>query len=108
MSQPGLNTVPEAFYADSSTATQWGFTRPHSYSEAQRKGIEVLGVDINRSNYDYSLQEDTQGKPCIRVGLRAIKGLKLESVQQVLLARAAEPSNPYRTCATKRNFRANT
>ena len=64
----------------------------------------VLGVDINRSNYDYSLQEDTQGKPCIRVGLRAIKGLKLESVQQVLLARAQEPSNPYRTWRNEAEF----
>ena len=82
--------VPEAFYCGLLNSYPMGFYSPSQLlQEAQRKGIEVLGVDINRSNYDYSLQEETQGKPCIRVGLRAIKGLKLESVQQVLLARAA-------------------
>ena len=80
--------VPEAFYTGLLNSYPMGFYSPSQLlQEARRKGITILPPDINDSDYDYALRQH-QGTTAIRVGLRAIKRLKQESVQQLLLARA--------------------
>ena len=80
--------VPEAFYTGLLNSYPMGFYSPSQLlQEARRKGITILPPDINDSDYDYALRQH-QCTTAIRVGLRAIKRLKQESVQQLLLARA--------------------
>jgi len=50
--------------------------------EAKRRGIRVLGPDVNRSDYQF----EVEGKN-IRVGLTSIKGLALKTAEKVIEGR---------------------
>jgi len=47
--------------------------------EAKRRGVKVMGPDVNRSNYRF----DVEGT-CIRVGLLLIKGLAVKTVKKII------------------------
>ncbi len=51
--------------------------------EAKRRGIKILGPDVNRSGRLF----DAEGKN-IRVGLRSIKGLALKTIEKIIEGRA--------------------
>jgi DNA polymerase-3 subunit alpha len=50
--------------------------------EAKRRGIRILGPDVNRSDYQFKVE----GKS-IRVGLTSIKGLALKTAEKVIEGR---------------------
>ena len=50
--------------------------------EAKRRGIKVLGPDVNRSFYQF----DVEGT-CIRVGLLLIKGLAVKTAEKIITER---------------------
>ena len=56
--------------------------------EASRMGIAVLPPDINRSNADFALERDTDGKLCIRYALAAIKKVGQSAMEALVRARA--------------------
>jgi error-prone DNA polymerase len=72
-----LNSQPMGFYS-ASQLTQ----------DLRRHGTEIRGVDINRSDWDSSLERGDNGAPVLRLGLRQVKGLPeasgrlLESLRQ--------------------------
>jgi error-prone DNA polymerase len=43
--------------------------------DLRRHGVEVRGVDINRSDWDCSLEPDEDGAAALRLGFRMVKGL---------------------------------
>ena len=47
--------------------------------EAKRRGIRILGPDVNRSRYQFELEERS-----IRVGLISIKGLALKTADKII------------------------
>jgi len=47
--------------------------------EAKRRGVKVMGPDVNRSNYRF----DVEGT-CIRVGLLLIKGLAVKTAKKII------------------------
>jgi DNA-directed DNA polymerase III PolC len=47
--------------------------------EAKRRGIKILGPDINRSGYGFEVEG-----PNIRVGLSSIKGLAVKTIEKIL------------------------
>ncbi|MEM7501397.1 MAG: error-prone DNA polymerase [Pseudomonadota bacterium] len=59
-----LNSQPMGFYSASQLI-----------QDAQRHGVEVRSVDVNRSLWDCSLEKTAGGRPALRLGLRQVKGL---------------------------------
>ncbi|CAH2604831.1 DNA polymerase III subunit alpha [Rhodovastum atsumiense] len=55
--------------------------------EATRLGIRVLPPDINRSGPDFTLEDDAEGKLCIRYALAAVKKVGMAAMQAVVAAR---------------------
>ena len=66
-----------------------GFYPPDSLAhEAQRRGIEVLAVDVNASGVECTV-EPSAGEPAVRFGLGYIKGIAEEEVRALVGERAA-------------------
>ena len=49
----------------------------------RRHGVEVGGVDINRSDWDCSLEEGEDGAALLRLGFRMVKGLSEETGRNI-------------------------
>ncbi len=60
-------------------------------AECRTLGIEVLPPDVNTSAYDFSIEDQSDGKSTIRFGLGAIKNVGEGPVSQILEARAEGP-----------------
>ena len=73
-----LNSQPMGFYS-ASQLTQ----------DLRRHGVEVGAADVNKSDWDSSLERAVDGKPALRLGLRQIKGLAEEAGRQIVRQRAA-------------------
>lgn len=59
-----LNSQPMGFYS-ASQLTQ----------DARRHGVEVRPVDVNKSDWDSTLERNQQDEAALRLGLRQVKGL---------------------------------
>jgi len=82
---------PAEFFAALLSNQPMGYYPPHTLIwEAKRKGIRVLGPDINVSEAKYTVEEGR-----LRVGLEQIRGLGKASVQQIIQARRA--GGPFRS-----------
>jgi error-prone DNA polymerase len=73
-----LNSQPMGFYS-ASQLTQ----------DARRHGVEVRTVDINRSDWDCTLEADEDGAAAMRLGLRMVKGLSEDSGRLIVKRRHA-------------------
>jgi error-prone DNA polymerase len=71
-----LNSQPMGFYS-ASQLTQ----------DARRHGVEIRPVDINRSNWDCTLETGSDGTAVLRLGLRMAKGLSEKSGQSIVTHR---------------------
>ena len=63
-----LNSQPMGFYSASQLV-----------QDVRRHGVEVRGVDINRSEWDCTLETGADGAALLRLGFRMVKGLSEES-----------------------------
>ena len=72
-----LNSQPMGFYSASQLV-----------QDAQRHGVPVRPVDINRSRWDCSLEADETGTAVMRLGLRMVKGLSGEAGERIVAERA--------------------
>ena len=73
-----LNSQPMGFYS-ASQLTQ----------DVRRHGVEVRAVDINRSDWDCTLEAGEDGAAAMRLGLRMVKGLSEDSGSLVVERRPA-------------------
>ncbi len=73
-----LNSQPMGFYS-ASQLTQ----------DLRRHGVEIRAADVNKSDWDSSLERALDGKPALRLGLRQIKGLAEEAGRKIVRQRAA-------------------
>ena len=81
---------PAAFTAALLNSQPMGFYSPRSLiADAQRHGIAFRGVDVQTSEYEYTLEEGD-----VRVGFRAIYGLKVDHVAALVEERHAR--GPFR------------
>jgi DNA polymerase-3 subunit alpha len=53
-------------------------------AECRRLGIEVLPPDINRSQLDFSLEDNGTDRPAIRFGLAAIKNVGTGAIEPII------------------------
>jgi error-prone DNA polymerase len=73
-----LNSMPMGFYQPAQIVI-----------DARKHGVQVRPVDINHSNWDNKLEEQS-GKYCaVRLGFRQVKGLQSEDMRLLLDARQA-------------------
>ncbi len=77
-----LNSLPMGFYSASQLV-----------QDVRRHQVPVLPVNINRSDWDSTLEADTDGKTALRLGLRRVKGLRDSAALSLLLYR---PEHGYR------------
>jgi DNA polymerase-3 subunit alpha len=64
-------------------------------AECRRLDIEVLPPDINRSQIEFSLENNEGGKPAIRFGLAAIKNVGTGAVEPII--REREENGPFKS-----------
>lgn len=79
---------PDIFAAALLNSQPLGFYQPAQLiGDARKHGVVVRAVDVNHSNWDCSLEEQS-GKYCaLRLGFRQVKGLREEELQLVMAAR---------------------
>ena len=75
-----LNSQPMGFYAPSQLVQC-----------AQRHDVTVRPVDVQRSDWDCSLEADSGSQPALRLGLRLVKGLSVNGAQRLQETRRAGP-----------------
>ena len=74
---------PEIFVASLLNAQPMGFYSPRALiADAQRHGVKFRGVDVQRSEYDYLIEEGE-----VRAGFRAVYGFREKHVQSLVKAR---------------------
>jgi error-prone DNA polymerase len=79
-----LNSLPMGFYAPAELI-----------DDARAHGVTFLSVDINYSQWDYTLESAANGW-VVRMGLRAIDGIREDDMLLLIAARL----RPYRTVAS--------
>jgi len=77
---------PEIFVTGLLNSQPMGFYSPRALvMDAQRHGVKFRPVDIQKSDYDYTIEDGKE----VRVGLRAVYGLKEKHVEQLIQERNA-------------------
>lgn len=71
-----LNSQPMGFYS-ASQLTQ----------DARRHGVEVRPVDVNKSDWDSTLERNEQDEAALRLGLRQVKGLSEKAGEAIVRQR---------------------
>jgi error-prone DNA polymerase len=79
-----LNSQPMGFYASAQLVRD---VREHD--------VEVRPVDINHSNWDCTLEPYEDGGRALRLGLRQIKGLKIDEAEKLLDLRGGGYRSPH-------------
>ena len=77
-----LNSLPMGFYAPDQLV-----------ADARRHGVEFLPVDINFSQWDYTLEKGSGKDYVVRVGFRQISGIREADMVRLITCRVI----PYRT-----------
>jgi error-prone DNA polymerase len=75
-----LNSQPMGFYAPAQLIR-----------DAQSHGVTVLPIDINRSDWDCTLERLDGGEMALRLGLRLIRGLAGKLAEAIVAARGDRP-----------------
>jgi error-prone DNA polymerase len=82
---------PAAFLAALLNSQPMGFYSPSQLvQDAKRHGVEVRPVDVMYSDVESSL-EDLPNTPAVRLGLHMVRGLRTDSAERIVLARATGP-----------------
>jgi error-prone DNA polymerase len=74
-----LNNQPMGFYAPATLV-----------KDAQRHGLHFKPIDVTRSDWLCSIEED-RGEKVVRLGLNYVKGLREQSARAILRSRAEAP-----------------
>ncbi|MDR9413011.1 MAG: error-prone DNA polymerase [Spiribacter sp.] len=74
-----LNSQPMGFYAPAQLVR-----------DARAHGVEVRGVDVRFSDWDCTLEQDTDQRPALRLGLRLIRGFGQAAGERLMAARDNE------------------
>ncbi len=85
---------PEAFCAALINSQPMGFYQPAQLvADAQRHDVQVLGVDVNFSHWDCTLEPTAQQETRIplRLGMRMVRGLREPEAERVIEARRTGP-----------------
>ena len=79
-----LNSQPMGFYAPAQIVR-----------DAREHGVEVLPVDVNRSQWDHTLEPGADGEMALRLGFRQVKGLREDAMDRLAAARGNGYPDPW-------------
>jgi error-prone DNA polymerase len=79
-----LNSMPMGFYQPAQIVI-----------DARKHGVEVRSVDINYSNWDNKLEEQSGNYRSLRLGFRQVKGIREEDMKLLVSARASKYTSIY-------------
>ncbi|HXC39782.1 MAG TPA: error-prone DNA polymerase, partial [Burkholderiales bacterium] len=83
---------PAAFLAALLNSQPMGFYQPAQLViDARRHGVTVLPADVNRSDWDCTLEPPDTAAPAARLGLRMVKGLSQDDAERIATTRRARP-----------------
>jgi error-prone DNA polymerase len=87
---------PAAFAAALINSQPMGFYAPAQLTqEARRSGVTLRPVDATVSDWDCTLEPDTQAalpeQPALRLGLRLVAGLQQTEAERIMQTRAEQP-----------------
>lgn len=82
-----LNSLPMGFYQPAQLI-----------SDARKHGVCVLPVDINHSQWDYTLEEQQNPYFSVRLGFRQVKGLNQEDMEQLIAQRPIRSIHELGSC----------
>ncbi len=85
---------PEAFCAALLNSQPMGFYQPAQLvADARRHDVPVLGVDVNFSHWDCTLEpaKPNQTRQALRLGMRMVRGLQAPQAHAVIAARTQAP-----------------
>ncbi len=75
---------PDVFVCGLLNSQPMGFYSPRSLiADAKRHGVEFLKLDIQKSDYDYSIEKQ-DGKDFVRLGLRSISGIPTKILHAIV------------------------
>ncbi|MDX1970761.1 MAG: error-prone DNA polymerase [Planctomycetaceae bacterium] len=92
-----LNSQPMGFYAPAQLV-----------SDARKHGVSVRPVDIQRSEWDSTLEHDNAGPPAVRLGFRQLSGIGQEVVERIVAARRSGPFGSVAEVLHRTGLRAGT
>jgi error-prone DNA polymerase len=75
-----LNSLPMGFYAPAQLVR-----------DARNHGVDMRWVDVNRSEWDCTLEKRDDGRCAVRLGFRMVRGVKEEDVKRLVATRAHRP-----------------
>jgi len=79
---------PAAFIAGLINSQPMGFYQPAQLlEEAKRQSVTILPVDVTASDWNCTLERETDGKHALRLGMRLVRGLREEEGKRVMDAR---------------------
>lgn len=85
---------PDVFAAALLNSQPMGFYMPAQIiTDTRKRGVEVRPVDVNYSQWDYTLEEHAGRYRSVRLGFRQVKGLREEDMQTLLSGRKAPYKN---------------
>lgn len=99
---------PAAWFAALLNHQPMGYYPPRTLVvEARRRGVRFLPPDVHKSGVGYTLEPPPGAPAAVRVGLRAVRGLRERTVEAILRARAAgafrSPSDLRRRAGLRRD-----
>lgn len=82
---------PETFTCALLNSQPMGFYAPRTLiADAQRHGVRVLDVDVNRSAWDCTLERTGDGTLALRLGLRLLRGFPKEAGEALVRERGRD------------------
>jgi error-prone DNA polymerase len=82
---------PAHFLAGILTHDPGMYPRRLLLDDARRHGVEILPLDVNRSEPDYVVEETAPGEFAIRLALQDVHGMSGAEIRSILAARAERP-----------------
>jgi error-prone DNA polymerase len=75
---------PAAFGAAILNSQPMGFYQPSQLvRDAAEHGVSVFPVDVNYSQWDCTLEDDEDGSPALRLGMRLVAGIRSKDVEKI-------------------------
>jgi error-prone DNA polymerase len=90
---------PEVFAAALLNSQPMGFYQPAQIvRNAREHGVQMLPIDVNRSQWDYTLEAKQGRYFALRLGFREIDGIRREEIDRLVAGRSRPYTAPHQIC----------
>jgi error-prone DNA polymerase len=90
---------PEVFAAALLNSQPMGFYQPAQIvRNAREHGVQILPIDVNRSQWDNTLEAKQGRYFALRLGLREINGVRQEEMENLIAGRTKLYTDPHQIC----------